>query len=216
MAFRFPRPGKSKTHLLGGSFAALLKNNLQAKSKLLTRSALLTLMLSLSWQSHASVTPDAPLPTVKVQDGGELVLKSGDIEYSPWQSQQLTGKVYVIQHIAGRTSAKELNAPLIDRIKAAELPKDRYQTVTVVNTDDAIWGTGGIVKGKLESSKEEFPWSMMVLDEEGIARSTWNLTEESSAIIVVDKENRVRWIKDGPLSDQEQQDVMALIERLLQ
>ena len=210
MAFRFPRPGKSKTHLLGGYFAALSKSNL------LSKSALLTLMLSLSWQAHASVTPDAPLPTVKVQDGGELMLNSGDIEYSPWQSQQLTGKVYVIQHIAGRTSAKELNAPLIDRIKAAELPKDRYQTVTVVNTDDAIWGTGGIVKGKLESSKEEFPWSMMVLDEEGIVRSTWNLTEESSAIIVVDKENRVRWMKDGPLSDQEQQDVMALIERLLQ
>lgn len=204
MAFRFPCRGKTKTNVLSGFFAALSK------------SALLALMLGLSWQSHASVTPDAPLPTVKVQDGGELVLKAGDIEYRPWQSQQLTGKVYVIQHIAGRSSAKELNAPLIDRIKAAELPKDRYQTVTVVNTDDAIWGTGGIVKGKLENSKEEFPWSMMVLDEEGVARSVWNLQEESSAIIVVDGENRVRWMKDGALNDQEQQEVMTLIQGLLQ
>lgn len=203
MALRFPRPGATKLRPLGGYFAALSKR------------VFLALMLTASWQSYASVAPDAPLPAVSVLAGGELVLTSGDIQYNPWQSQQLTGKVYVIQHIAGRTSAKELNAPLIDRIKAAELPKDRYQTVTVVNTDDAIWGTGGIVTRKLESSKAEFPWSMMVLDKEGASRSSWGLKEKSSAIIVVDARNRVRWIKDGALNDQEQQDVMNLIQALL-
>ncbi len=181
----------------------------------LFRYTLASLLMTLSVSAHASVTTDATLPSVSVMEGGELVLQSGDIHYTPWQSQQLTGKVYVVQHIAGRTSAKELNAPLIDRIKAAELPKDRYQTVTVVNTDDAIWGTGGIVKGKLESSKEEFPWSMMVLDEEGVARSVWNLKQESSTIMVVDAENRVRWMKDGALNAQEQQEVMDLIQALL-
>lgn len=181
----------------------------------LLRYTLASLLMALSVSAQAAVTPDAALPTVNVVKGGELVLQSGDIHYTPWQSSQLNGKVYVVQHIAGRSSAKELNAPLIDRIKAAELPKDRYQTVTVVNTDDAIWGTGGIVKGKLESSKKEFPWSMMVLDEEGVARSVWDLQEESSAIIVVDAENRVRWMKEGALNDQEQQEVMDLIQTLL-
>lgn len=181
----------------------------------LLRYTLASLLMALGVSAQAAVTPDATLPTVNVVNGGELVLQSGDIHYTPWQSEQLTGKVYVVQHIAGRSSAKELNAPLIDRIKAAELPKDRYQTVTVVNTDDAIWGTGGIVKGKLESSKEEFPWSMMVLDEEGAARSAWDLQEESSAIIVVDAQNRVRWMKEGALNNQEQQEVMDLIQTLL-
>ncbi|MFG1488595.1 YtfJ family protein [Oceanospirillum sp. HFRX-1_2] len=181
----------------------------------LLRYTLASLLMTLGVSAQAAVTPDATLPTVNVVKGGELVLQSGDIHYTPWQSEQLTGKVYVVQHIAGRSSAKELNAPLIDRIKAAELPKDRYQTVTVVNTDDAIWGTGGIVKGKLESSKEEFPWSMMVLDEEGAARSAWDLQEESSAIIVVDAQNRVRWMKEGALNNQEQQEVMDLIQTLL-
>jgi len=194
---------------------AVSENGVTQRCSRLFRYTLASLLMTLSVSAHASVTTDATLPSVSVMEGGELVLQSGDIHYTPWQSQQLTGKVYVIQHIAGRTSAKELNAPLIDRIKAAELPKDRYQTVTVVNTDDAIWGTGGIVKGKLESSKEEFPWSMMVLDQEGVARSVWDLQEESSAIIVVDAENRVRWMKDGALNDQEQQEVMDLIQTLL-
>ncbi|WP_217895632.1 YtfJ family protein [Oceanospirillum sanctuarii] len=194
---------------------AVSENGVTQRCFRLFRNTLASLLMTLSVSAHASVTTDATLPSVSVMEGGELVLQSGDIHYTPWQSQQLTGKVYVIQHMAGRTSAKELNAPLIDRIKAAELPKDRYQTVTVVNTDDAIWGTGGIVKGKLESSKEEFPWSMMVLDQEGVARSVWDLQEESSAIIVVDAENRVRWMKDGALNDQEQQEVMDLIQTLL-
>lgn len=180
------------------------------------RSALFSVLLLLPLQGYASMAADTELPTVSIQKGGELQLQNEAIRYSPWQSQQLTGKVYVIQHIAGRSSSKALNAPLIERIKAAQLPKEQYQTVTVVNTDDAIWGTGGIVKGKLEDSKEEFPWSMMVLDENGVARSAWNLEEDSSAIIVVDAQNRVRWMKDGPLNEQEQQDVMALIQRLLQ
>lgn len=178
-----------------------------------------TLLLALSIAGGVRAEPPVegrPLPKVVVSNGGELVLQSGAVEYRPWQSRQLTGKVYLVQHIAGRTSAKALNAPLIERIKAADLPEERYQTVTLVNADDAIWGTGGLVKAKLERNKKEFPWSMMVLDEAGVARSVWNLREESSAIIVLDRENRVRWIKEGALSDQEQQEVMVLIERLLQ
>ncbi|MEA7581130.1 alpha-amylase family glycosyl hydrolase, partial [Salmonella enterica subsp. enterica serovar Anatum] len=42
----------------------------------------------------------------------------------------------VLLHIAGRTSAKEKNATLIEAIKSAKLPHDRYQTTTIVNTDD--------------------------------------------------------------------------------
>ncbi len=204
MAFRVNYLGNTQSGLWSRCFSMMLK------------SVFLSLSLGISWQSYAAVVAETSLPAVSVQDGGELVLNADNIDYSPWKSQQLTGKVYVIQHIAGRSSAKALNAPLIDRIKAANLPKDRYQTVTIVNTDDAIWGTGGIVKGKLESSKEEFPWSMMVLDNEGVARSAWDLEEKSSAIIVVDTENRVRWVKDGALNDHEQQEVMTLIRRLLE
>ncbi|WP_417596861.1 YtfJ family protein [Oceanospirillum sp.] len=203
MAFRFHYLRNTQNSSRGRSLFTVFKN------------AFLMLILGMSWQSYAAVVAETSLPAVSVKDGGELVLNADKIDYRAWQSQQLTGKVYVIQHIAGRSSAKALNAPLIDRIKAENLPKDRYQTVTVVNTDDAIWGTGGIVKGKLESSKKEFPWSMMVLDKEGVALSVWGLKEKSSAVIVVDTENRVRWVKDGALTDHEQQEVMALIRRLL-
>ena len=39
-------------------------------------------------------------------------------------------------------------------IKAAKLPHDKYQTVTIINSNDAIWGTSGFVKSSAEDSKK--------------------------------------------------------------
>jgi YtfJ family uncharacterized protein len=75
--------------------------------------------------------------------------------------------VRVVQHIAGRSSAKEKNANLIEAIKAAGFPHDRYQTTTIVNTDDAIPGTGMFVRNSIESNKKLFPWSQFIVDSNG-------------------------------------------------
>lgn len=190
----------------------------------------MTLICSLfSSGIYADLAMGQPLPEVRIQSSGELILLNNDsspvensrasensqIQYQPWDSKQLTGKVYLIQHIAGRSSAKEMNAPLIEQIKKAALPKGQYQTVTLVNNDDAIWGTRGFVQGKLESSKKTYPWSMMVLDDEGSARNVWSLSEKSSAIIVLDQQGIIRWIRDGSLNRQEQADVLSLIRQLI-
>ncbi|MDM3595129.1 YtfJ family protein, partial [Proteus mirabilis] len=62
--------------------------------------------------------------------------------YQNWNSGLLIGKVRTIQHIAGRSKAIEMNAPLIEAIKQAKVPQNSYQTTTIINTDYAIFGTG--------------------------------------------------------------------------
>jgi YtfJ family uncharacterized protein len=74
--------------------------------------------------------------------------------------------VRVVQHIAGRTSAKEKNANLVEAIKAAKF-HDRYQTTTIVNTDDAIPGSGCLCSS-LESNKKLYPWSQFIVDSNGV------------------------------------------------
>lgn len=164
--------------------------------------------------ASAQISVDQPLPKVAVENGGELILKDSKVQYQNWNSDQLTGKVYLIQHMAGRSSAKEINDPLIERIKVAGFDREKYRTVTVVNADDAIWGTSGFVSSKLEGNKEKYPWSIMVLDKEGVARDIWQLEKKSSAIIVLDQNQQVRWFKDGKLSEREQRQVMQLLEQL--
>ncbi|MVT05732.1 YtfJ family protein [Enterobacter sp. 10-1] len=172
------------------------------------------LLLPLIASAHNFVDGQRVAP-VGIADRGELILDNDKFSYKNWNSSQLAGKVRVVQHIAGRTAAKEKNATLIEAIKAAKLPHDRYQTTTIVNTDDAIPGSGMFVRSSIESNKQLYPWSQFIVDSNGLARKAWQLQEESSAIVVLDKDGRVQWAKDGALTQDEVQQVVALLHKLL-
>lgn len=172
------------------------------------------LLLPLIASAHNFVDGQRVAP-VGIADRGELILDNDKFSYKNWNSSQLAGKVRVVQHIAGRTAAKEKNATLIEAIKAAKLPHDRYQTTTIVNTDDAIPGSGMFVRSNIESNKQLYPWSQFIVDSDGLARKAWQLQEESSAIVVLDKDGRVQWAKDGALTQDEVQQVVALLHKLL-
>ncbi|MDF4912609.1 YtfJ family protein, partial [Vibrio parahaemolyticus] len=135
--------------------------------------------------------------------------------FQPWNSAQMPGKVRVIQAIAGRSSAKEMNAPLMTAITAAHLPQEQYQTTSIINQDDAMWGTGSFVKSSAQDSKKEFPWSSIVLDQNGKVAKSWDLQPESSAIIVQDKAGKVLFVKEGALSEPEIEQVLGLVKQSL-
>jgi len=156
-----------------------------------------------------------PVPSVTVASHGEVVLNGDDVSYAQWASENMTGKVRVIQAIAGRKSAKKMNAPLMAAITAAKFSPDHYQTTTIINQDDAMWGTGSFVKSSAEDSKQEFSWSSIVVDEDGNVAKAWQLEEESSAIIVQDKQGTVLFAKEGALSEQDIADVLAKIKASL-
>jgi YtfJ family uncharacterized protein len=160
-------------------------------------------------QLHQRVAP------IGVSDKGELDYVDNKFSYKGWNSAQLGGKVRVVQHIAGRTAAKELNDPLIEAIKTAKLPHDRYQTTTIVNTDDAIIGTAIFVRNSIEDSKKEFPWSQFIVDSNGNVKKAWDLQPKGSAIVVLDKEGKIQFAKDGALTPQEVQQVMDMLHQLL-
>lgn len=172
------------------------------------------LLFPLMASAHNFVDGQRVAP-VGIADRGELILDNDKFSYKNWNSSQLAGKVRVVQHIAGRTSAKEKNATLIEAIKAAKFPHDRYQTTTIVNTDDAIPGSGMFVRSSIESNKQLYPWSQFIVDSNGLARKAWQLQEESSAIVVLDKDGRVQWAKDGALTQDEVQQVVSLLHKLL-
>jgi hypothetical protein len=156
------------------------------------------------------------LPLVEVNKKGELTIDGASLAYKPWSTEQLTGKVRVINHFAGRSAAKELNEPLITALKAAEFPKDAYQTTTIINLKDSMWGTGALVVAKAEAGKKAFPWSSVVIDEAGACLAAWGLAKENSAVSVVDENGDVLFFKDGALTSTEIAAVLELIETALQ
>lgn len=156
-----------------------------------------------------------PVTPVMISEKGELILKDGDFNYRRWDSAELAGKVRVMQYIAGRKSAKKKNSLLINAVKDAHFPEDRFQPTTIVNTDDAIPGSGFFVRGKIEKNKKNYPWAQFIVDSDGLARKAWQLKEESSTIVVLDSLGRVRWAKDGALTPGEVAHVITLVHQLI-
>jgi len=155
------------------------------------------------------------LPKVTINSHGELLLKDNDVVYEKWNTKQLQGKVRVIQAIAGRSASKEMNAPLMKAITAQNFDVKDYQTTTIINQDDAMWGTGGFVKSSAEDSKKEFSWSSLVLDEDGAAAKAWQLKQENSMIIIVDKSSKVIYVNEGALSTDEIKNAISTIKNHL-
>ncbi|MEQ4924078.1 YtfJ family protein [Proteus hauseri] len=179
---------------------------------------LAALLLSTStWALAHNITENTPLPAVTVSDKGELLYDSATnkFSYQNWNSGLFSGKVRTVQHIAGRSKAKEMNAPLIEAIKQAKFPQESYQTTTIINTDDATFGTGPFVRGSVEDSKKEFPWSQFIVDADGLVLKGWGLEKENSAIIVLDKQGKVRFVKEGVLSGAEITTAINLINDLV-
>ena len=177
--------------------------------------ALIIMLLAPGVQAHNFVTGKTVTP-VYIQEGGELLLNSDDeIHYQKWNSTQLAGKVRIIQYIAGRKSAKKKNSLLIKAVEAANFPQDRFQPTTIVNTDDAIFGTGYFVVGKIKKNQRRYPWAQFVIDGNGQGRVAWRLPEQSSTILVLNKAGQIQWAKDGSLTPEEVDHVIALAQKLI-
>ncbi|ROR06249.1 YtfJ family protein [Erwinia sp. JUb26] len=178
----------------------------------------LTLLLTLSglpfFTSAHNLIPGQPLPPIGVVDRGELTVQQDETHYQNWSSDRLTGRVSIVLHMAGRLAAKESSAALIQAIENARFPTATVRITTIVNTDDAIPGSAMFVRQSLESSKRETPDAQFIVDEKGAVRRAWQLAEGGAAVVVLDKQGRVRFAKDGALTDEQVRQLIALVQQL--
>ena len=165
-------------------------------------------------QADVPLSVGRPLPTLQVTSPGELHLQDDEsIDYAPWDSTSTVGKPTLIYHLAGTSSASDLNRRFIDRLKTLELPKGSYYFVTIVNLEDAMWGTSGLVQNSVEKRKRRYQRNIFVLDETSIVRNQWGLVPESSAVLLLDASGTLVRFKDGPLTEGEEQEFVQLINR---
>ena len=171
------------------------------------------------------------LPSVTIEKKGQMVvesvvvdnimvLKDGtDISYETFNSDDLTGKIRTVYYMAARTGIEDINQPFIDGLIAAKLPEftpdGGYKTTTILNTGDAMWGTSGIAAGRLEDSQSETAYAFFVIDSEGLGLKAWGLKKKGTAIIVLDRDGKVLYFKDGEMSADEIASTVALIEKHL-
>ena len=160
--------------------------------------------------SAASVEVGGRLPDLSIDDKGELILHGDEVDYRAWSYPQQPGKVHIVQYMAATKSAGDMNKAFRDRFDT-DLPKNSFRTTTILNLDDALWGTGGFVIGELKSNKREFPEAVMVVDEEGAGVKQWQLQNDTAAVVVLDPQGTVRYVKQGKMSAAEIESTLELI-----
>lgn len=161
----------------------------------------------------SSVILGETLPSLEVGDKGEVCLVNDDVSFKTWKTIDLKGKFRLIQHLAGKAEAKTINQALLDEIKNAGYSRDRFQTTTIINLKDVVFGTGMIVEAVGVNGKKQFPWTSVVLDREGTFSKAFSLAKGSSAIILVDEDGKVVFFKDGPLSESERSEALSTISQ---
>ena len=162
----------------------------------------------------ADIAPGNRLPDLVIAEKGELVINDGEVGYKPWSYPQQPGKVHVMQYMAATRGASNINMPFTDKMKT-DLPQGEFLSTTILNLDEAMWGTAGLVVSELKSNKLEFPKAVLVADEDGEGLSKWKLESENSAVIVTDPQGVVRYFKQGAMSDAEIESTLALIRGYL-
>jgi YtfJ family uncharacterized protein len=140
-------------------------------------------------------------------------MEGDDFIFAPWTLPASLGKVHVLQYMAGRASARSQTRPFTDRLEA--LPDNSFHVTTVVNLDDALWGTSGFVVGELKSNKRKYPDSTIVLDEKGSGLSRWGLQPKGATVVVLDPGGSVLYFKEGAMSDPEIENTLEMIRQYI-
>lgn len=151
------------------------------------------------------------LSELEIKERGEILLEGDKISYRQWSSTSNPGKVHILQYLAGTRSASEAYNAFTDKL-IEDFSIADYHVTTIINLDDAMWGTGGLVTSEVEDSKREYPHSTLVLDKNGTGREGWKLKKKGAALAIMDKQGTVLYFTQQPMSDGDLETMMELVK----
>jgi uncharacterized protein len=163
---------------------------------------------------HATPETGQPLPSILIEDKGEVLVIDDELRFRPWSSEQLKGRWTLLQYLAARPSADKLNRWALDRITglAARGTLRDFALYNIINVDDVTLGATGFALNALKSNKKKFPDSPMIADMDH-GRARWGLQQQSSAIFLLDADSRVLFFRDGALSAADFEHLLELLKR---
>ena len=131
------------------------------------------------------------------------------VDGSPWSSNELIGKVWVVFYADPDES--DLNDDAADSIKAKDFPEDKQGSVAIVNMA-ATWKPNFAISMILKGKQKKFPGTIYVKDYKKYVVKKWKLKDDSNDIVVFNKEGKVVFSKDGQLSKRDIQVLLKTIE----
>ena len=153
------------------------------------------------------------LPALDVPSRGELEINGDSVRFVPWSTEQITADTpALIFHMAARMSSDSIIAPLRDRLDKGDYAPGSFQSISVVNLDDALWGTQGLVTSELAKNKRAHPQAVLVADDEGRGLKAWSLEPKGVGVILLNTDGNIRLLKEGKLSEDDVNDIISALD----
>tara|TARA_R110000772_G_scaffold226474_1_gene337118 strand:+ start:522 stop:1085 length:564 start_codon:yes stop_codon:yes gene_type:complete len=139
------------------------------------------------------------LPELLIPDRGQMVLLGKNIEYVPWRSTEIVSDkpaifYYMPANIRSEGAFNVLHEELAKRGLSSS---QNFESVTIVNIEQAVWGTSRLAYAAIENNKQENPSDIIVVDERGDAMTRWDLDLSEVALIIVDGRGRLSYLHKG-------------------
>jgi YtfJ family uncharacterized protein len=161
------------------------------------------IMVLLASISLAALEVGSSLPSVTLEgDNG------GKLDGTAFTSDSLKGKVHLVFYVD--PDEKDLNNELSDAVKAEKFDRSRYGSVAIINMD-ATWLPNFAIASSLKAKQEKFPDTLYVKDLEKVLVKAWDIADDNSDIILLDKDGRIIYLFEGKLDEEQIQTVIRLI-----
>lgn len=163
----------------------------------------------------APIAVGQSFPAIAIERLGECVIEGDGTAFRPWRSDSMLGRVQVFEYVAARAGIDGVHRAFFADVQQAQFPVERFAITKLVNADDALWGTSGLVSDEIRKNKRQTPDVVLVVDAEGRGLREWRLAPKSAALAILDRHGKVLFFKEGALTDDEVRAGIALIRRQL-
>lgn len=136
----------------------------------------------------------------------------GTVTGGSWSSESLKGKVHILFYVD--PDFADLNNAASEALKAAAFPREKVMSVAIINMA-ATWLPNFAIDGKLKEKQKEYPETLYVRDLKKTLVKEWGLKDDTSDVVVFDKEGSVRFVHEGKLDDAAIKKLIATVNQHL-
>ena len=134
--------------------------------------------------------------------------RGGRVDGLAWSSDTIRDKVYVLFYVD--PDEKSTNEEVTKRLKEEAFDRSRYGSIAIINMA-ATWMPNFAIESTLKSKQKEFPHTIYVKDKRKVLVKEWGLQDDSSDVLLFDKDGKLLFIREGKLSDS---DIETLIKTI--
>ena len=163
----------------------------------------MALVFFVSQSAWAGIEMEQLPPKVELKDN-----LGGRLDGTPWSSSELKGKVHVIFYVD--PDEKDLNNDASEALKAAKLPRDKFQSFAIINMA-ATWLPNFAISSALKDKQKQYPTTIYVRDYKKVLVNKWEIADDNSDVLAFDKKGRLFFKKNGKLNEKEIQALLKAV-----